>query len=277
MRYFWVLVALILVGCSKVEETPTVNQPVDNSKPEAVAPAPVELPPLVEPTKTAANGVELRLKLVQGAKENREVTGSIKIELDKKRVKPGQPSVIDSILAIDYTTEVLSSSAGKMKVRIVSKPIQATTSSGSSSSQAEDFSVVFDELGNPLDNYEGLVKSALSAGFIRFPKSKLVEGSSWSLSSERDVPILGNVKYTESYTFRGKANRNGVEVWHVEIAAKGSDKLTTKGDYYLDMKTGSLAEAVIYQTILAEIPQENGNVPAKISMTARLRPKSNSI
>ena len=117
----------------------------------------------------------------------------------------------------------------------------------------------------------------MSAGFIRFPKSRLKLGSSWSLNSEREVPILGIVKYTEKYTFRGTIKRSGQDAWHIEIRAIGSDKLSTKGNYYLNPKNGSLLDAEIYQEIMTEIPQENGAIPAKISMTARLKPKSGSI
>lgn len=277
MRLLLALFVVMLVGCSKPDEKPSVANSDNVIEKESPQQQSVELPPLIEPSESPADGILLRLKLVSGTKENREISGNVRIDLDKKKVKPGQSPIIDSILAINYSTEVLESGSGKMRVRIVSKPIQATTSSGTSSSQSEDFSVVFDELGNPLENYSGLVRSALSAGFIRFPKSRLKPGSSWSLNSEREVPILGIVKYTEKYTFRGTMKRNGQDAWHIEIRAIGSDKLSTKGNYYLNPKNGSLLDAEIYQEIMTEIPQENGSIPAKISMTARLKPKSGSI
>ncbi len=273
MRIVSFLLCAVLLGCSTPKKEQTATEAVTTGAPARSLEA-SELPPIVEPKTNPEDGIMLRLNLKPGTKELREVTGNVKIELDKSKVKPGTPSVIDSIISLQYTTEVIERKENRTHVRIVTKPMQTTTSGGTSSTQAEDFVVIFDECANPLNNYDGLIKSAISAGFLRFPKSRLKEGSTWSLTSARDVPVIGEITYKETYTYKGTINKFGKKVWQIEVITSGTDELKTKANYFFDSLSGCLVQADIYQEVKAEIPQETGGVPAKISMTAHFRPRS---
>lgn len=192
-------------------------------------------PTFVEP-KPAPGGVVLKLDPKADVKVKNELRGEIEVS-----AVPGKPSIPEaatgkSVLSMQYTISVARNDPSAVVLAFNSTPLKLEGKANGEWMQqgGQKGEVKFDHRGALLDDPESLFDGLFGAGMVAFPEAAVAEGSTWSSESSRNMPPFGEVRISETFTYRGTTRRNGVLVHQIDSTATGSmEEMKSTATYYI--------------------------------------------
>jgi hypothetical protein len=267
VRFFAAVGALLLListGCRSGnppgERTPnqSAGNPSTSEGPSAEPNEPIvrlDPPKLDEPKADAPRGTLLRLHLKPGESFVRVFRGQSEISLD------GADPVVQKF-NMRVTATVEGQDGEVYTIKMVSTPL--TVEEGATSERSGLFTekptfLDVDNRGRLLTPPDAVVAAVQTIGFLPFPEKRILPGASWSMTGEREWPLLGKVKATETWTFRGQEKLNGSPAYKIEQTTKSDiEGLRASATYYLNPETGRLIAGTVRQEGRIELPSSNG-------------------
>lgn len=230
---------------------------------------------VIEPEKDYPDGVLLRVSFRPGEKVTRKIKGTIEVLLDTKQLRKGEKPKATSQLEVVYTSLTRSMQNGIAELEITSEPVKVQTGSGEPGYwQAENSTVKIDECARVFSETTNVVRGIHGIGFIPFPKKRVIPGSTWKSLTNREVPLLGLMRVTEKYTYKGIQDANGKKTWRIDLLVQDSAKrFGSSGSYFFDSENGQLVEAAVTMRFEGDIETPTGQKRhAKVSFFVRVEP-----
>ncbi|HWP31588.1 MAG TPA: hypothetical protein VNK96_07690 [Fimbriimonadales bacterium] len=230
---------------------------------------------VIEPERDYPNGVPLRVVFQPGEKVTRKIKGKIEVLLDKKQLRKGEKPKATSLLEVVYTSTTHAVKDGIAELEISSEPVKVQTDSGEPGYwQAENSTVKIDEYARVFSETTNVVRGIHGIGFIPFPKKRVIPGSTWKSVTNREVPLLGLMRVTEKYTYKGIQEANGKKTWRIDLLVQDSAKrFGSTGSYFFDTENGQLVEAAVTMRFEGDIETPTGQKRhAKVIFFVRVEP-----
>lgn len=268
-----VVIGLGTSSCStkKQAQVPAKSEPQGVEKraePQDPAPPIVRLDPpeMLEPNADAPRGDLLRLRLKEGYEEVRVFEGQARIRL------AGAEPIMQRIRA-RVKVEVQQVDGDVYAIRLA--PTAITVGEDGRDNQAglltkEPALIDVDSRGRVLTPTDAIVNAIQTIGFVPLPEKRVAPGATWSLTGVRTWPLLGEVRVTEEFTYRGVEQQGGRKVHRIEHHVRGSlDSVTTEATYYLDAETGTLRRGEVQIGGSISVP-DPGRTTAKAEVSIHL-------
>ncbi len=270
------LLSVTIGGCSAEKGPQHTGDHPDQDRTTLQAPTPEDSEPIVrldpptleEPKADAPKGVLLRLNLKPGQSFVRVFRGESRISLE------GAEPVVQKF-SMSVTSSVESQDGDIYTLKLVATPL--TVEKGEATERSGFFTekptvVDVDSRGRLLTPPEAVVAAVQLIGFIPFPEKRIVPGTSWSMTGEREWPLLGKVKATETWTFQGEETFRGVRAYKVEQTTKSDVKgLKARAVFYFEATTGRLIGGNVRQEGTVSLPAPNGEArQAEVSLVVEI-------
>ena len=274
MKNAFLILILCLAGCgSKNKEPQPEVSTITQKQPVSITPVDT---PLVEPPHEAKSGVALRLTLKPGDKISRSLEG--KIEAKPLAGTNAPPEALQpSRLRMTYLTEVVSVEKGLATLKVTASPLEVIKKDvkGQWVAKGQKGEIRVDNRGRVYSDMEGLVSGVVGVGFIPFPEKKVSKGSTWSRTTMRSLPRLGDVDLKEKYVYQGTEKHSGVPVHRIDMSGTGSLRdFKINGTYYYRVSNGTLYEARLNQSAAVDVPGSEKQINrAKISISILVKTK----
>ncbi len=259
--------AVSLAGCTQGAKS-TVKPP---------APTPPKFDPTFVEPEPVSNGVVLKLDPAAGAKVENRLRGEIEVASVPGRVSIPKEATGKSTLSMDYTITVAKKDASSVVLSFDSTPL---TLEGKAKAEGikpggQKGKVSFDHRSALLEDPDNLFEGLFGAGMIAFPESPIAPGSTWSSQSSRNMPPFGEVKISETFTYRGIKERNGVKVHQIDSSATGTiEDMRVNATYYI-REDGLPYEATMTSVATAPIGADAQKRPlwARFTVKVDIGPK----
>jgi len=223
---FAVAAAVFLTGCQQGAKS-SVKPPV---------PSPPKFDPTFVEPEGVSNGIVLKLDPALDAKVENRLRGEIEVSTVPGKLSIPKEATGRSALSMDYTITVAEKDASSVVLSFDSTPLKLEGKArGEWAKQGgQKGKVSFDHRSALLEDPDSLFDGLFGAGMIAFPESRIAPGSTWSSQSARNMPPFGEVRISETFTYRGIKVRDGVKVHQIDSAATGSiEEMKVNATYYI--------------------------------------------